>query len=100
MKVWLIALGLLLALLGTRAVQAQEKVNVGAITCEQTLLGQITDSGSLMLWMSGYFHGARNNIVVDISGMKKNADEVLNYCLDHPKTSLMDAVKSVLGGNK
>lgn len=100
MKVWLIALGLLLALLGTRAVQAQVKVNVGAITCEQTLLGQITDARSLALWMSGYIHGARNNLVVDISAMKKNQEELLKYCLDHPKISLMDAVKSVLGGNK
>jgi len=100
MKVWLIALGLLLALVGTRAVQAQVKVNVGAITCEQTLLDQITDSKFLTIWMSGYFHGARNNLVVDTSAMKKNADEVLSYCLDHPKISLMDAVKSVLGGNK
>jgi hypothetical protein len=81
-------------------VQAQVKVNVAAITCEQTVADQITDAKSLALWMSGYIHGARNNLVVDISAIKKNAAEVLNYCLDHPKTSLMDAVKSVLGGNK
>jgi hypothetical protein len=100
MKVWLIALGLLLALLGTRSVQAQVKVNVGAITCEQTVLDQITDARSLLLWMSGYFHGARNNLTVDTSAMQKNADEVMQYCMHHPKISLMDAVKSVLGGNK
>jgi hypothetical protein len=52
---------------------AQETVDVEKITCEQFLLGQIADSRSVSIWVSGYYNGLRKNSVIDVTAMQKNA---------------------------
>ena len=83
--------------LGTSAVaQAQETIDVAKITCDQFLAGRVADSRSVTIWLSGYYNGTRQNTILDVSALQKNAQEVMDYCITHPKVVLMDAVTTLI----
>lgn len=77
--------------------QAQETIDVAKITCDQFLAGRVADSRSVGIWLSGYYNGKRNNTILDVSTLQKNAQEVMDYCITHPKVVLMDAVTTLIG---
>ena len=84
--------------LGALAVaQAQETIDVTKITCDQFLAGRVADSRSVSIWLSGYYNGTRKNTVLDVSALQKNAQDVMDYCITHPKVILMDAVTTLIG---
>lgn len=86
------------AILGTSAAtQAQQMIDVAKITCGQFIAGNLSDSRSVTIWLSGYYHGTRNNTVLDLSTLQKNSQEVMDYCFSHRNVILMDAVKSLFG---
>jgi len=64
------------------------------------MFGDIADSRTISIWLSGYYNGTINNTVVDVTAIKERAREVVRYCMSHPDMILMDAAKSVLGGHK
>jgi acid stress chaperone HdeB len=100
MKIMLIALATLTALLVSPAAQAQMTVDVTKISCQQFLIGKVVRKDYLGLWLSGYYNGTRNNTVIDISAMQKNADKVEDYCRLNLDITVMDAVKNALGPGK
>jgi hypothetical protein len=61
---------------------------------------KIADVRTLSIWLSGYFNGVRHNTVIDIGEMKKNVDQVDNYCLSHLEMNLMDPLKQVVSDTK
>jgi hypothetical protein len=50
-----------------------------------------------MSWLSGYYHGTRGDMTLDIQTLKANATKVEEYCLMKPEVLLIQAVKTVLG---
>ena len=80
--------------------QAQVTVDVSKITCDQYLKDEITFSQNVVMWLSGYYNGKRNNTIIDREAIKKNGDKVSLYCRQHRETTVMDAVKNVLGFDK
>ena len=80
---------------------AQETVDVAKITGEQFQMRKLnTPSRDIVLVLTGYFHGMRNNTIIDPQTVKKHEEQVGPYCDAHPDTTLMDAVKNVLGFDK
>jgi len=53
-----------------------------------------------VLWLSGYYNGKRNNTIIEPETMDKNEEKVDFYCNLHRETTVMDAVKNVLGLDK
>jgi HdeA/HdeB family len=85
-------------LFGTSAkTQAQETIDVAKITCEQFLMGQVADSRSISIWLSGFYNGARNNTVLNVNALQKNSQDLMDYCLSHSNVILMDAVTALFG---
>ena len=81
--------------------QAQVTVDVSKITCEQVLLEKLAWTESeVVLWLSGYYNGKRNSTVVEPEAVKKNEEKVSQYCYGHRDTTVMEAVKNVLGFDK
>jgi HdeA/HdeB family len=80
--------------------QAQVTVDVSKITCEQYLKDEITFSQNVVMWLSGYYNGKRNNTIIEPDAVKKNEQKVNLYCYQHRETTVMDAVKNVLGFDK
>lgn len=93
-------LGLALVLLGASGAQAQVTVDVSKISCEQFLIDKVAPTKSIVLWLSGYYNGKRNNTVIDPGALEKNADKVEDYCRLNLTTNVMDAVKATLGLDK
>jgi hypothetical protein len=81
--------------------QAQETADVSKVTCEQ-LVGErlATPSHDVVLWINGYYNGKRNNTMIDLQTTRKDEENVRYYCLNHRETTVMDAVKDVLGLDK
>src|SRR6476660_5666000 len=80
--------------------QAQVTVDVSKITCQQFFMNTITFSQYAVMWLSGYYNGKRNNTIIEPEAMKKNEEKVKLYCFQHRETTVMDAVKNVLGFDK
>jgi acid stress chaperone HdeB len=81
--------------------QAQVTVDVSKITCEQALMEKLPwTERDIVLWLSGYYHGKRNSTMVEPETIKKDEEKVNQYCYGHRDTTVMDAVKVVLGFDK
>jgi acid stress chaperone HdeB len=94
----LCALSIILAV--AAPARAQETIDVSKLTCGQFLAGKVADSRSVTIWLSGYYNGMRNNTVLDVSALQKNSEDVMDYCLSHPSTILMNAVKTLFDKGK
>jgi hypothetical protein len=98
LKIRLFLTGALFLFAQALPMQAQETVDVAKITCEQ-LLGEklARPSRDIVLWLSGYYAGKRNNTITEPQTIKKDEEKVNSYCYKHPEMTVMDAVKNVLG---
>jgi hypothetical protein len=81
--------------------QAQETLDLAKITCEQFMMEKLAyTSRDVVLWLSGYYNGRRNNTIIEPQTIKKHEEQVNSYCYKHGDTTVMDAVKNVLGFDK
>ena len=80
--------------------QAQQMLDVAKITCQQYFFDEITFSQYVVMWLSGYYNGKRNNTIIDPEATKKYEERVNQYCQGHRDTTVMEAAKIVLGFDK
>src|SRR6476659_10357069 len=97
MRPWLM-LGPGLALVWLQSVQAQVTVDITKITCNEFLAGQLTDSRSLAIWLNGYVNGARGKTLIDPLSVREN--NLIDYCVSHTNTLVLDATRNVVGADK
>ena len=90
----------LLALSAGSGAQAQVTLDVSKITCDQFTLYKITDPQNIAIWLSGYYHGARNSTTVDTQQLAGNLQKIKDYCNLKPQETVMHAVESVFGPPK
>ena len=81
--------------------QAQETLDIAKITCEQVLMEKLAaPSRDIVLWLTGYYAGKRNNTIIEPQTIKKDEEKVNSYCYQHREATVMDAIKNVLGFDK
>jgi acid stress chaperone HdeB len=100
LKARLLLTSALLVFVQIPAPRAQVTVDVSKITCDQLLLEKPVPAKYVVLWLSGYYNGKRNNTIIEPEAMDKNEEKVDFYCNLHRETTVMDAVKDVLGLDK
>ena len=100
MKARLLSTIALFAFVQPTAPRAQVTVDVSKITCDQLLMEKPVPAKYVVLWLSGYYNGKRNNTIIEPETMDKNEEKVDFYCNLHRETTVMDAVKNVLGLDK
>jgi HdeA/HdeB family len=61
---------------------------------------RIALSRHIVLLLTGYYNGKRNNTIIQPQTIKQEEEKVNSYCYQHRETTLMDAVKNVLGFDK
>jgi hypothetical protein len=49
------------------------------------LTDTFTFSQDIVMWLSGYYNGKRNNTIIQPDAVKKNAEKVNLYCYDTAK---------------
>src|SRR5262245_59037684 len=85
----------------TPTMQAQETLDLAKITCDQMQGEKLAYiSRDVVLLLAGYYNGKRNNTIIEPQTIKKHVEEVESYCDKHGQTTVMDAVKIVLGLDK
>ena len=91
--------GITSVLLVVSVAQAQTTIDVGKITCEQFLLMTVAPPDYVAIWLSGYYHGKRNNTTIDVQKLKDSAQKVRQYCL-YNKGTLMESVEKVVSSGE
>jgi acid stress chaperone HdeB len=92
-----ILLLIVLSLLFSERARAQVMVDVSKITCNQFVTYKIENPKYIIAWLSGYYHGTRRDMAVDLHALIADADKVEAYCFTKPEVPLVEAVKTVLG---
>ena len=87
-----------LALVGLQAVQAQVTIDVTKITCNQFLASQVTDSRTLGIWLNGYVNGTRGKTMIE--PLSAGQHSLIDYCMGHTNTPVLDAARNIVGADK
>jgi HdeA/HdeB family len=77
----------------------QVTLDVSKITCSQFSLMKVADPDRIAVWLSGFYNAKRNNMILDVQGLKDNTKKLLDYCALHPDTTLLTAVEPALSGS-
>ena len=81
--------------------QAQDTVDVAKITCQQILKEELASpTHDIVLWLSGYYNGKRNSTIINLRTINDDEKKVRIYCYKNLDTTVLDAIKNVLGLDK
>jgi hypothetical protein len=89
-------LGLMLLVSSAIAGQTQ-KVDLGNITCKQFTALPKDTIWTVTAWLEGYYTDDEDPTVVEIDLLKTKAEQLVSFCTENPKASLLDAAQDVLG---
>src|SRR5262249_32612993 len=78
----------------------QAAIHRAKITCDQFTLYKVTDPQNIAIWLSGYYHGKRDNTLVDTQELTANMQKITSYCRLKPQETVMHAVETVFGRPK
>ena len=76
--------------------RAQVMLDVSKITCWQFVTYKVTNPKYLAVWLSGYDHGRRGDVVLDMQQVVANADKLEAYCTKNPDVPMMQAAETIL----
>ncbi len=76
---------------------AQVTIDVAKISCSQFATYKIAEPDRIAIWLHGYFHGKRGDLIVDTQELAGNTDKVKEYCLKNPDVPLMQAIETLFG---
>jgi len=87
--------------IATMHAQETGTVDVAKITCQQMLKEELAPpTHDVVLWLSGYYNGKRNNMIINFQTINDDEKKVRRYCYKNPDTTVLDAIKNVLGLDK
>lgn len=99
-KLMVVVSGLIFALDAIPAARAQVTLDVSKITCDQFAGYKITNPQNIAIWLSGYYNGKRGSTTLDTQKLIANAKSLQKYCIQNPKTLVMDAVEKLFGTDR
>jgi hypothetical protein len=81
--------------------QAQVTIDLSKLTCEQLYMEKLAwPSKYVVLWLSGYYNGKRNSTIINLRTINDDEKKVRIYCYKNLDTTVLDAIKNVLGLEK
>ena len=94
-------LPIFLALLsiGSSPLSAQATMDVAKIDCHQFATYKVAHPDRIAIWLNGYFHGKRGDLIVDTQELAGNSDKLKEYCIKNPDVPLMQAVETLFGSH-
>ena len=75
-RIAVVLLGLMFAVAAAPAARAQVTLDVSKITCEQYTSHKITNPQNIAIWLSGYYHGKRDDTTLETQTLIANAKKV------------------------
>ena len=96
MKARLLLTSALLMFVQIPTMHAQDTVDVAKITCQQIIGEQLAPpTHDVVMWLSGYYNGKRNNMTINIQTIKNDEEKVRLYCYHNLEMTVLDAIKNV-----
>ena len=82
--------------------QAQVTIDASKITCDQFVHGKIGVTKTLAAWLSGFYHGQKNNPIIDKETFEKNLNNLEKFCYveDNFKLPVMQVIEKAMGPAK
>ena len=84
---------LALLLSASSPLSAQVLIDVAKINCNQFATYKIAHPDRIAIWLNGYFHGKRGDLIVDTQELAGNTDKVQEYCLKIKRYRLCKRLK-------
>jgi hypothetical protein len=102
MKRYVIVSGLALSLALASSANAQMTLDVTKITCDQFVHSKVAPPRIIAAWLSGFYHGKRDNRLIDLQGLEANMSKLERFCYEEKnfKLPVMQAVEEALGVGK
>jgi acid stress chaperone HdeB len=88
---FMLACGTLVVL--TQAVSAQTTIDVTKITCEQYQTFKVADPQKIAIWLSGYYHGQKNDPVLEPQQLDAYAKKLMTLCFSNQTTPIMKVIE-------
>ena len=86
-----------MALSASLPLSAQVTIDMAKVDCQQFATYKIAHPDRVAIWLNGYFHGKRGDLIVDTQELAGNTDKLQEYCLKNPDVPLMQAVEALFG---
>jgi acid stress chaperone HdeB len=88
---------LVLCVVASAPLGAQVAIDVAKLTCHQFATFKVAHPDKIAIWLNGYFHGKRGDMVVDSQELAGNTDKIKEYCIKNPDLPLIQAVETLFG---
>jgi hypothetical protein len=75
-------------------------VDLPAITCKDFIANSKENISYIVTWLSGYYIGEDDPMVIDFEKLSKDAGRLVQYCTENPTTGLLSAADTVLDNEK
>jgi acid stress chaperone HdeB len=94
--------GLILTLCSVSTVQAQVTIDASKITCDQFVHSKVGTPKTVAAWLSGFYHGKRENRVIDLQNFEANLSKLEHFCYEEKnfKLPVLEAIERVIGDAK
>jgi acid stress chaperone HdeB len=76
---------------------AQVVLDVSKLTCWQFATYKVADPKLIAVWISGFQHGKRGDMLVDTEKLDADAEKLRTFCISNPDMPVMEAVEKVVG---
>ena len=95
-----IAISLGFVVVGSSPLGAQVTLDLSKLTCEQFAMYKVTNPKYLAVWLSGFHHGRRGDVIIDMQQLVANTEKLEDYCLKNPNVPMMQAAETILEPQK
>jgi HdeA/HdeB family len=96
MKVDVLAISLLLLLHGPAMAAEPQKIDLANVTCKQFTMLPKETIWTITTWLDGYYTDEEDPTLVDVDKLKVKAEQLVSFCTENPKASLLAAAEAVL----
>ena len=102
MHPYLVVSALALILCSVPSAQAQVTIDATKITCDQFVHSKVGTPRVTAAWLSGFYHGKRDNRIIDPQEFEENLSKLEHFCYQEKnfKLPVMQAIEQVFGVGK
>jgi acid stress chaperone HdeB len=102
MRVCLSVLALIFGVNLVSLAQAQTTLDATKVTCDQFVHSKVGALRVTAAWLSGFYHGQRNNRTIDLQEFEDNLSKLERFCYQEKnfKIPVMQAIEQVLPAPK
>ena len=79
---------LALILCSVQSVQAQVTIDATKITCDQFVHSKVGAPRVTAAWLSGFYHGKRDNRIIDQQALEENLSKLEQFCYQEKNFNL------------